>query len=100
MRLGLDLVFCQADGRPIDPRTLNYRFAQALKQAGLPHIRIHDARHTYATWLLQHDVPLKVVSDQLGHSSVAITGDVYSHVTAAIAHKAAATLNAAFTVQP
>jgi integrase len=91
------LVFCQGDGRPIDPRTFNYHFVWTLKQAGLPHIRVHDARHTYATRLLQHDVPLKVVSTQLGHSSIAITGDIYSHVTAEVARKAADALQTAFT---
>src|SRR5438132_7723156 len=44
------LVFCQSDGAPIDPRTFNRYFGQALVRAGLPSIRLHDARHTYATW--------------------------------------------------
>jgi integrase len=91
------LVFCREDGRPIDPRSMNRYFAQALKRAGLPSIRLHDCRHTFATWLLKAGVPLKVVSDQLGHSSITITADVYSHVTTEVAKQAAAVLNAAFT---
>jgi len=91
------LVFAQEDGRPIDPRTMNRYFTQALKRSGLPAIRLHDARHTYATWMLQTGVPMKVVSDQLGHSSITITADVYSHVTREVAQQAAATLDAAFT---
>src|SRR5262245_45487190 len=65
--------------------------------AGGPHIRLHDARHTFTTWLLQAGVPLKTVSDQLEHSSIAITGNVYSHVTCEIARAAADTLHQAFT---
>ena len=91
------LVFAQEDGRPIDPRTMNRYFTQALKRSGLPAIRLHDARHTYATWMLQTGVPMKVVSDQLGHSSITMTADVYSHVTREVAQQAAATLDAAFT---
>jgi integrase len=102
LRLGaayqsLDLVFATEEGKPIDPRTMNDRFAQALAHASVPHIRLHDARHTFATWMLQAGVPLKTVSDQLGHSSIAITGNVYSHVTREIARAAADTLNQAFT---
>jgi integrase len=92
-----DLVFCHEDGSPVEPRLLNRRFTQALARAGLPHMRVHDARHTYATWLLQHDVPLKVVSTQLGHGSITVTGDIYSHVTAEVARKAAEALQTAFT---
>jgi len=93
----LALVFATEDGKPIDPRTINDRFTQALARAGGPHIRLHDARHTFATWLLQAGVPLKTVSDQLEHSSIAITGNVYSHVTHEIARAAADTLHQAFT---
>ena len=51
------LVFAQADGTPIDPRRINLYFTQALKRAGLPAIRLHDARHTYATWILAGHIP-------------------------------------------
>jgi integrase len=90
-------VFCREDGVPIDPRTLGRYFTQALKRAGLPHIRLHDSRHTFATWLLEHGVPMKVVQMQLGHSSFKVTADIYSHVTPELAQQAAAALNAAFT---
>jgi integrase len=89
------LVFCRADGRPIDPRALNRSFTQVLAQAGLPPIRLHDARHTFATWLLEHGVSPKVVQTMLGHSSIAITLDIYSHVSLDLEKQAAATLNAA-----
>jgi integrase len=90
-------VVATEEGKPLDPNILNRAFAKALKQAGVPHIRLHDSRHGYATWMLQAGVPLKVVSDQLGHSSITITGDVYAHVTREIAQTAADTLNRAFT---
>lgn len=89
------LVFCQADGKPIDPRTLNRYFSQALNRADLPPIRLHDARHTFATWLLEQGVSPKVVQTMLGHSSIAITLDIYSHVSLDLEKQAAATLNAA-----
>jgi integrase len=88
------LVFCQADGRSIDPRTLNRYFSQALAQAALPPIRLHDARHTFATWLLEQGVSPKVVQTMLGHSSIAITLDIYSYVSLELEKQAAATLNA------
>jgi integrase len=47
------LVFAQADGTPIDPRLMNLYFTQVLQRGGLPAIRLHDARHTFATWLLE-----------------------------------------------
>ena len=91
------LVFCRADGNPIDPSTLDRAFSQALKRAGLPAMRLHDARHTYATWLLAHGVPHKVAQTLLGHSSITMTLDLYSHVTLDLEKQAAATLNAVLT---
>jgi integrase len=90
------LVFATEEGKPIDPRTMGDLFTRMLARAGVPHIRLHDARHTFATWMLQSGVSLKTVSDQLGHSSIAITGDIYSHVTREIAKAAADVLNTAF----
>ena len=92
-----DLVFCQADGGPMNPRTMNRYFTQVINQAGLPAIRLHDARHTYATWLLEHGVSPKVAQTLLGHSSITITLDLYSHVSLEMEKQAAATINAALT---
>ena len=75
-----DLVFAMPDGRPMQGSNLNRIFHQALSRAGLPRIRIHDLRHTAATHLLVRGVHPKVVSEMLGHSSIAITLDTYSHV--------------------
>jgi len=57
-----------------------HRFKPLLKRAGLPQVRFHDLRHTCATLLLSKNVNPKVVSEMLGHASIAITLDTYSHV--------------------
>jgi integrase len=58
----------------------NHRFKPLLKQARLPMVRFHDLRHTCATLLLGRNVNPKIVSEMLGHASIAITLDTYSHV--------------------
>jgi integrase len=75
------LVFTTATGAPINPSNLRQRnFAQLLKRAGLPRIRFHDLRHTCATLLLSRGVHPKFVQELLGHATIAITLDTYSHV--------------------
>ena len=74
------LVFCEVDGTYFDPNTIWRSFKNLLKVAGLPNVRFHDLRHGAATVLLAAGVPLKVVSELLGHSSIAITADIYAHV--------------------
>jgi integrase len=91
------LVVCQPDGRPIDPRNFLRYFKKALKLAGLPDIRLHDARHTFATMMLELGESPKTVQTILGHSRVAITLDIYSHVSLELEKKAAAKLNAALS---
>ena len=74
------LVFTTEAGTPINPSNLRQRsFAPLLKHAGLPHIRFHDLRHTCATLLLSKGVHPKFVQELLGHASIAITLDTYSH---------------------
>jgi len=74
-------VFTNAEGGPLDGHNLSSRhLRRILKEAGLPQIRLYDLRHTAATLALSAGVPVKVVSEMLGHSSVALTLDVYSHV--------------------
>ena len=70
--------------------SLSYTFHPGLEQAGLPRLRIHDLRHTAATHLLTKHVHPKVVQDLLGHSTIAITLDTYSHVTPPLAKEASA----------
>jgi integrase len=69
-------------------------FRRLLKTAGLPLIRFHDLRHTAATLLLLQGVPAKVVSEMLGHATIAITLDVYSHVLPSMQQDAAQAMEA------
>lgn len=82
------LVFTTPIGGPRNPRNLTGAFALALRRAGLPRVRIHDLRHSAATHLLTKGVHPKVVQDLLGHSTIAITLDTYSHVMPALAKEA------------
>lgn len=75
-----EYLFCHPDGRPIHPDTIAVWFARLSWEAGLPPIRLHDVRHSYATAALRAGVPVKVVSERLGHSSVSFTQDTYMHV--------------------
>jgi integrase len=68
-------------------------YARLRDEARLPKIRFHDLRHTYASLLLQSGSDLKTVSTALGHSSVAITADTYSHISPVMLRSAAARLN-------
>lgn len=83
------LVFTWPDGRVIHPDRLNVWFARHRRLAGLPKLRVHDLRHSHATAALAAGVPAKVVSERLGHSNVAITLNVYSHVLPSLQDEAA-----------
>ncbi len=74
------LTFSNTYGRFLNPDKVWQSFKKLLKEADLPDVRFHDLRHGAATVLLAAGVPLKVVSELLGHSSVAITADIYGHV--------------------
>ncbi len=89
-------VFVRPDGRPLDPGEVSKGFAAALRRAGLPAIRLHDARHTWATLALEAGVHPKVVQEQLGHSSISITLDLYSHVSGSMSGDAVAVVAALF----
>ena len=82
-------VFTMPDGRPMLPDSVTHAFKRIARKAGLEGIRLHDLRHTHASLMLGQGVHPKVVSECLGHSSIAITLDVYSHVSPGI-QKAAA----------
>ena len=83
-----DLVFPSPTGQPRDMTYLSFTFHRGLERAGLPRLRIHDLRHTAATHLLNKHVHPKVVQELLGHSTIAITLDTYSHVMPALAKDA------------
>ena len=74
------LVITWPDGRPIHPERFSRWFEQPARDAGLPKIRLHDVRHSYATAALAAGVPAKVVSERLGHATFAITMDTFIHV--------------------
>lgn len=76
----LGLVCCREDGSPLTANVLQHNFRDTLLRSGLPQIRFHDLRHTNATLMLRNAVPAKIVSAMLGHSSIGITMDTYSHV--------------------
>lgn len=83
------LVFSRENGTPIHPQSLSQAFERDAKAAGLPLIRFHDLRHSYATVALGAGVHPKVVSERFGHSSIAVTLDTYSHVIPALEEEAA-----------
>jgi integrase len=74
------LVFASSIGTGLDSRNVLRRFHAILKQAGIPRRRFHDLRHGCASILLLQGVPLKTVSDILGHSQIRITADIYAHI--------------------
>jgi len=84
-----DFVFAHPDGTPLDPSTVSHAFNKIIRKAGLPHIRLHDLRHTHASLLLQAGVHPKVVQERLGHSSIRVTLDTYSHVIGGLQEVAA-----------
>lgn len=86
---GSDLVFTRENGTTIHPQRLTSWFEQLARDAGLPKIRLHDLRHSYATAALAAGIPAKVVSERLGHASVVITLDTYSHILPSMQEDAA-----------
>jgi integrase len=83
------LVIDRGDGAPMHPDTLSSAWSRMIKRSGLPHVRFHDLRHAHATLLLVKGVHPKIVSERLGHSSIGITLDTYSHVLPSMQHEAA-----------
>jgi integrase len=89
-----DLVFCQPNGRPVDPRADWQEWADILKAAGVPHLGVHAMRHSAATFALDEGVALAVVQEILGHSDIRVTRG-YSHVSSPLAEDAAARIGRA-----
>jgi integrase len=83
------VVFARRDGSPWRPEDVTDRWRRQWPGLELPVIRLHDLRHTHSTLLLQAGVPIKVVSERLGHSNVAMTLDIYAHVLPAMDRQAA-----------
>jgi len=88
-----DLVFANHEGTPVDPSVLSHSFGRIAKRAGLEKVRFHDLRHTFASLMLQRGAKPKVISEALGHASVAFTLDVYSHIIEGMQSEAMALLD-------
>lgn len=87
------LITHRVDGKPLQPDNVTREFKQLLRRAGLPDVTFHDLRHTHATTLIRAGVPIKVVSERLGHSSVRVTMEIYWHVLPTQQKEAAAKLD-------
>jgi len=102
-RLGLDqsadsLVVAEPDGSLIHPKTFSYRFSRLVRDAGVPTISVHGVRHTHATLALELGIHPKIVQERLGHSTIAVTLDTYSHVSMDLQAQAAQALSQALGV--
>jgi len=84
-----DFVFSNPDGSPIQPDSITKAFTRVSRSIGLYGVRFHDLRHTHATLMLRQGIHPKIVSERLGHSSIAITLDTYSHVLPGLQEAAA-----------
>jgi len=94
---GSTLLCARPDGEPMPPRSLSHEFAKVASLVkDIPRVRFHDLRHSHATQLLLAGVHPKVAQERLGHSSISVTLDLYSHVTETMQEDAAAKLDMAF----
>ena len=85
-------VFPSPNGGPISPDSVNNMLKRVLARAGIPKVRFHDLRHTFATIALQNGVDIKTVSGMLGHFSAGFTLDTYAHITTSAQKEAAETM--------
>ena len=90
-------VFPSPTGGPISPDSVLHMLHRVLKRAGLPRVRFHDLRHTFATLALQNGVDIKTVSGMLGHFSAGFTLGTYAHVTTAAQKEAAKAMERVLT---
>jgi integrase len=91
-------VFTSPAGEPLEGTAVyKYLWRPTVQRLGLPKVRLHDLRHSAATLWLEAGLPLKLAQELLGHASMAITADVYSHILAAYRREAADVLAAART---
>ena len=88
-----DLLFANGEDKPIDPGVLSHAFSEIARQAGLGRVRFHDLRHTFASLMLLRGAKPKVISEALGHASVAFTMDTYSHIIEGMQEDAMALLD-------
>jgi integrase len=85
----LNLVCSNLVGNPVEPTKIYKYYKEISREAGLPEIRFHDLRHTFASLFLETDGNIKTLQQILGHSSISVTMDTYSHVTDEMLNNAA-----------
>ena len=73
-------MFTNDEGLPIHPHSFSQAFNRIVARADVPRVRLHDVRHTHGTLLIKEGIPVKVVSERLGHANPAFTIDTYQHV--------------------
>jgi integrase len=88
-----DLVFAHTGGEPLDPSVVSHEFHKIATRAGLGNVRFHDLRHSFASLMLSRGVAPKIISEALGHASVAFTMDTYSHIIEGMQEDAMSRLN-------
>lgn len=91
------LVFTTENGTPLDSNNLSKYFKRHLTRLGLQTVRFHDCRHTAASLLLSQGVPLRMISDILGHSQISLTADTYAHILPALKQEAADAMDDLFS---
>ena len=97
IRQGGDTLVCaRQDGKPKQPASLTHEFTYLVGRAGVPRVRFHDLRHSHATQLLSAGVHPKIVQERLGHSTITVTMDLYSHVSETMQSDAAVRLDEAY----
>ncbi len=96
---GDDLVFSQFDGKPLRPNTITRAWTILAARCGVKVIRLHDARHTHASLMLKQGIHPKIVQERLGHATIAITLDTYSHVAPGLQEAAAKRFDEAFSTK-
>ena len=84
-----DPIFCDHEGNPLLPGTISHAWTKLMKRIGLEGIRLHDARHSHASFMLKQGVHPKVVQERLGHATISTTLDLYSHVSPGLQQAAA-----------
>ena len=84
-----DFVFSQIDGKPPLPNTVTHNWIKLVRRIGLKGIRLHDARHSHASLMLKQGIHPKIVQERLGHASIQVTLDTYSHVVSGLQEAAA-----------
>ncbi len=89
------LVCCRADGEIMNPEDLSRRFPEIVLRAGLPRLTFHSLRHSHATQMLVAGIHPKVAQERLGHSSIQVTMDRYSHLVPGLQEEAAEKVDSA-----